>query len=953
MRKPRLGHWPTLAAILLVATGLRLYRLASLPPGPYYDEAANGILASEIALGRSRPLFIRSYTGKEVLYFYSAAAIMKVLGTNLLSLRLTSALMGIITVGVVYWLTLELYGEEDEATRRRIALITAALIAVNFWHIVISRYGFRAISQPLLQAFTLLYLWRGLRRGGVWLVLGGLFCGATAYTYLASRIVPLALLPWVVGMWLARRSERLLVAKRLLVFGAVAAIVFAPLGIFFLRYPETFGARMGQVSVLNPELNQGDVWRALWRSIGAAFGMFTVRGDPQARFGLIGRTVFDPVVGVFLYLGTLVSLYRTVRGPRPTDRVLHLSTLLWVPLLLVPSILGVREVPHSLRAIGVMPSLFHLSAIGIDAAIRWLASRSTRLRWLSSPVAGAVLAGLLLVGGGIPAGWDYLYVWGRQPEPYYENDNDLADAARTLNEMDLGEREIWVSAIHYRHPTVAFLAHSYARMRWLVGGQVVAFPPPDGPGAVYAFPRSAMPDRWLLATLDAVAEARRYPGPDGETAYLIYQLPAGVVPSISPQHTLHANFGQQIELMGYDLPPSVAGEPLIATIYWRVLAPAKAEDYLVFAHLTDPWDLRWGGSDPFDYPSGEWSPGQVIVQRREVPISALTPPGDYELVVGFSSRGQNARLPRLDEQGRVAGTTVALGPVSIAPAPAPPPAPPAIQVALPHMFGALRLLGFRRDQASIRPGETFYLGLYWQSKDALPDMYVSLDLEPTAGGGAVSLWRDRPLHGIYPTDEWPAGSMLLDQYGLTIPHDAPPGAYTLTLSVLEGSGERAIGAAALTGLHVEKVDRRTIVPPIQYARQANLGGQVEFLGYDLDRTAAGAGETLYLTLYWRALAEMESSYTVFTHLLDEASVIRGQQDNPPRNGSYPTSLWVPDEVVADPYAIQINADALPGEHAIEIGLYVAETGQRLPVLDAAGQVTGDRILVSEVQVTGD
>jgi hypothetical protein len=71
------------------------------------------------------------------------------------------------------------------------------------------------------------------------------------------------------------------------------------------------------------------------------------------------------------------------------------------------------------------------------------------------------------------------------------------------------------------------------------------------------------------------------------------------------------------------------------------------------------------------------------------------------------------------------------------------------------------------------------------------------------------------------------------------------------------------------------------------------------------------------------------------------------------NGSYPTTLWVPGEVVADPYAIPIDADAPPGEHAIEIGLYVAETGLRLPVLDAAGQVTGDRILVSEVQVTGN
>jgi hypothetical protein len=158
------------------------------------------------------------------------------------------------------------------------------------------------------------------------------------------------------------------------------------------------------------------------------------------------------------------------------------------------------------------------------------------------------------------------------------------------------------------------------------------------------------------------------------------------------------------------------------------------------------------------------------------------------------------------------------------------------------------------------------------------------------------------------------------------------------------------GAISRGALQIEAVDRKMVVPPIEHPLQANLGDQVELLGYDLDRTAVGPGGTLHLTLYWRALSEMETSYTVFTHLLDRTTQIRGQQDNPPVNGTYPTTLWVPGEVVADPYAIKVDADAPSGTHAIEIGLYVPETGQRLPVLDAAGQVTGDRILVSEVEV---
>ena len=949
--KPKLGHWLLLGAILATAAFLRLYRIELLPRGPYYDEAANGILAGEIATGEAYPLFIRSYTGKEVLYFYAVAGIMKVLGVGLLSMRLTSALLGIATVGATYWLALELFAEEGEGTRRAIGLIAAVLAAVSFWHIVISRYGFRAISQPLLQALMLGMLWRALRRGG-WgnAVLAGVFTGATAYTYLASRIVPLALLPWVVGAWVASRGERKHVAARIGVLALAAAVVVAPLGVFFLRHPEAFGARMGQVSALNPELNEGDLGGTLLRSIGAAFGMFTVRGDPQSRFGVIGRPVFDPVVGAFFYLGVLYALYRAIRGPRPHERVLYASLLVWVPLLLVPSILGVKEVPHSLRAIGVMPVLFMLPALGIVGALRILAKLVKGLG-NAVPLIGTILAVLLLVSGGIEAGWDYFVVWGSQAAPYYENDNDMADAARTLNAMDTGEADLFVSSVHYRHPTMAFLAEDYRRMRWLVGTDVLAFPAPEANGAIYVFPRSATPDQSLLDLLEPIAQGERYPGPDGETAYRIYRLAPGQAPALAPQYSANAIFGGQIELLGYDVPPIAAGEPLIATLYWRVLAPPNADDYLPFAHLRDAWDLQWGSTDPFDYPSSEWEPGQVIVQRLEIDVSRLTPPGEYTLLVGYGSRSRNARLPRLDEQGRVAGTTAALGPVSIAVAAQPPTELPPIQVPLQARFGGLALLGQRRDQRSLRPGDTYYLGLYWQAVEDLPDLEIALTLLPAASGEPVLLWQGRPVHDTYPTDSWASGAVLLDQYGLRIPQDAPPGDYTVTLTVRDRESGQELGdAVALSALQIEAVDRKMVVPPIEYPLQANLGDQIELLGYDLDRTVVESGETLHLTLYWRALSDMETSYTVFTHLLDRTNQIRGQQDNPPLNGTYPTTLWVPGEVVADPYAIEVDADAPSGTHAIEVGLYVPETAQRLPVLDAAGQVTGDRILVSEVEV---
>jgi hypothetical protein len=51
----------------------------------------------------------------------------------------------------------------------------------------------------------------------------------------------------------------------------------------------------------------------------------------------------------------------------------------------------------------------------------------------------------------------------------------------------------------------------------------------------------------------------------------------------------------------------------------------------------------------------------------------------------------------------------------------------------------------------------------------------------------------------------------------------------------------------------------------------------------------------------------------------------------PRGGAYPTTRWRPGEVVVDPYAIILPDDLPPGEYPVEVGLYLAETGQRLPV----------------------
>ena len=95
-RRARAHLWA--AGIIALAALLRFVHLGQMPSCLEYDEAANVILAGEIARGQSFPVFIRPYTGKEVLYFYLAAGMIKLVGITPFALRLTSAFLGVLTV---------------------------------------------------------------------------------------------------------------------------------------------------------------------------------------------------------------------------------------------------------------------------------------------------------------------------------------------------------------------------------------------------------------------------------------------------------------------------------------------------------------------------------------------------------------------------------------------------------------------------------------------------------------------------------------------------------------------------------------------------------------------------------------------------------------------------------------------------------------------------------------
>lgn len=142
----------------------------------------------------------------------------------------------------------------------------------------------------------------------------------------------------------------------------------------------------------------------------------------------------------------------------------------------------------------------------------------------------------------------------------------------------------------------------------------------------------------------------------------------------------------------------------------------------------------------------------------------------------------------------------------------------------------------------------------------------------------------------------------------------------------------------------------TIPARIGHRQHLDLGGKFWFEGYDLEHpTPLHPGDPLRVYLYWTVQDAVLESYTVFVQVRQGDQKI-AQIDSIPLCANRPTFRWKRGEIVVDPYDLQINPDAQPGTYTIYAGMYLAETGERLEVLDAAGNPVRNEIAVAEITI---
>ena len=944
-----------LVAVIIVAAIFRLYRIEAAPPGLQHDEVFQGNFAIRILNGEW-PIFFDLNGGEEPLYMYLVAFSFLTFGRTLFAIRIVSIFCGLVHLVFSYLLARQLFG-------RRVALLTMAGLAVSFWHIFDSRVGLRPISLPMMQVIGYYLFWLGLQRGGVgWFLGAGLFLGGAFYTYTSGPLALATLLFFAAYLLVLQRDLLRLRWQGIVLTFVVALLVFMPEAWHIMRHPMASTARARGLSSHLVALANGDPIPVLRDTLAVA-GMFGFQGDPEWRYNLAGRPVFDGFSALLFYIGIGIALPR-LKKPE------YGFLLTWLPVNLAISA-STPPAPSTLRALGAITAIYVLPALSWDALWQWSARRWGR-------PAERLLAASVVVVLAFNAFWvyrDYFIVWANHEDVRTIYRADLAEVARYLASQNQ-EDTVCISAqfaADLDQEVFYFTLGRGRSVKWFDGHSALIFPSEAlSDGVTYVFPVTGLPDEEMLERFFGhLSPAKEALDPQGRLAFLAYRLGTSemsALRSVQPQYLLKADLGGQLELLGYDLPSSVqAGQTVRLVLYYRI--PSELGDrrnYSFFAHLVDGWGHLWGQEDAFGYPTSKWDGGDMAVQWLEVSVPPDAPPRSYHFKVGLYDQDRGQPFPVLGENGSPVATAVTLEALTVGKAAVPPSTaslgiPNPLQARVGDQFA---FLGFDVSQRVLNPGQSAHVSLYWQTM-AKPDKdYLVSTYLVDEGGKVWSQSSRQALDGDYPTSLWQAGQVVRDRFNLVVDPEAPRAVYELRVGLYDEetqsylpvvvSSEEGVPSDSISlGQVLVRGRRRQFeVPPLEYPLTARLGGVVSLLGYDLKEDEIAPGDALHLTLYWQAQQEMDVSYTVFVHLLDAQNRIWGQRDSVPDGGQYPTTGWLAGEVVEDGYEIPVDPTAPSGEYLIEVGLYdAAQSGYpRLPVLDEQGQIIGDRVLLRAIKI---
>ncbi len=438
-----LSPWAILVlAVFSISAIFRFYQLGAVPLEMFSDHAEKLWDVGDVLAGETRIYFPRN-TGREAFQMYLTAAVALFFGTGLsfISLKIGTALAGLVTLPFIYLLG-------REVANRRVGLLAMAFAGVAYWPNVISRVALRFALYPLFVAPTLYFLVRGIRRQNnndfIW---AGFALGLGLHGYSPFRFVPLVVLA-AVGLYLLHRAsqgKRLQTLWGLTILTWVSLWVFSPLLRYALAHLDEFTyrtmTRMGTIERPYP----GSVGEIFIKNLWDALTMFFWNNGDTWVHSVSNRPALGLVSAALFFLGMVMIFVRYLR----VRDWLDLFWMISIPLLLMPSILALAfpsENPSLNRTAGALIPVFLIIGIALDALMTNL-KISLSSRW------GARFAwgmGILLFAWS--AAQNYDLVFHQYREQYARsawNTSELGAVMRQFVDTIGAEDQTWI--VRYPH----------------------------------------------------------------------------------------------------------------------------------------------------------------------------------------------------------------------------------------------------------------------------------------------------------------------------------------------------------------------------------------------------------------------------------------------------------------------------------------------------------------------
>jgi SAM-dependent methyltransferase len=415
------------AALLIIMGVALLLRVQDLPLAPREmtsDHVEMLLDTYRLLEHGDTSVFFAGNGGREALQFYTLALFSQLPGQSLSfdSLKLLNVLQGVLTLPVLYWMTITVLGPE----RRRLAVVAglcvASLVAVSYWHITLSRLGERIVLTPLVVSLFILTFTRALRGNRLWdYILTGVVLGVGLYTYQVIRLLPVVVIAGaaiaLIFHWRHGRGTRRLVLNTI-VLAFVAFMIFLPLFAYSLEYPQDFWRRTsgrlfgdditqttdGQGNLISRDATLGDRLSAFGENVPQlttnfvnALLMYHWKGDVAWFQSASLKPAFDPFSGALLVLGLGAWLALTLKWRDPALWLLPPAAL----ILMFASAFSIafpNENPSATRMSGTLPVVYLFAGLAFAGLI-------LGVRRLVGGRAGVVVAsagaGLLLLGSGV------------------------------------------------------------------------------------------------------------------------------------------------------------------------------------------------------------------------------------------------------------------------------------------------------------------------------------------------------------------------------------------------------------------------------------------------------------------------------------------------------------------------------------------------------------------------